>query len=130
MQPIRPYDNRGYNWGSDTEDEMPPSEYIDDEVISQRVMTSSGILLWNGPYTSNPPMGPIEADQYIDSLRHNTQVARESLPSEPTPAPSSPRFPRAAHGRPAHMWMHHPEVKYCYISIICLLIYIIYIYLG
>ena len=110
MQPIRPYDDRGYNWGSDTEDEMPPSEYIDDEVISQRVMTSSGILLWNGPYTSNPPMGPIEANQYVDSLRNNTQVARASMPSESASTPPSARFPRAAHGRPAPMWRHHPEV--------------------
>ncbi len=57
MQPIRRYDDRDYNWGYDTEDEMPPFEYIDDEVVTQRVMQTTGIVLWNGPYTSNPPMG-------------------------------------------------------------------------
>ena len=107
MQPIRPYDDRHYHYGNDSDDGMPPSEFIDDEVASQRIMPSTGILLFNGPLTSNPPMGPIEASQYIDSLRNNIQITRPSEPSSP-----STRFPRAAHGRPAYMWMHHPPVNY------------------
>ena len=108
MQPTtRRYDDSDYSYGYDTEDEMPPSEYIDDEVVTQRVMQSTGILLSNGPYTSNPPTGQIEAYRYIDSLSNNTQVARTSEPRT-TPA----RFPRLAHGRPAFMWMHQPPVIY------------------
>lgn len=108
MQPIRPYDDRAYNWGSDS-DEMPPSEYIDDEVVSQRVIQSTGLVLSGGPYTSNPPMNPVEASIYIDNLGTNRQTVRPSEPTEPSSAPRT-TLPRSARGRPASMWKYQPPV--------------------
>ena len=107
MQPTRRYDDRNYHYGHSSEDGMPPAEFIDDEVASMRVVQSTGLLVCNGPLTTNPPIGVIEAGQYIAMLSdNNMQVVRPSEPSSP-----ATRFPRAAHNRPAYMWMHHPPVN-------------------
>jgi len=108
MQPFRRYDDSGYHYGHNSQHGMPPAEFIDDEVESMRVVQSTGMLVSNGPLTSNPPMGVIEAERYIATLnQNNMQMVRPSEPSSP-----ATRFPRAAHGRPAYMWMHHPPVSW------------------